>query len=169
MEAPAGLKDGFAASGHTPLMNGGKPITGKEWRLIIERAPLEFEIVGDSMVPTLRHGDRVLVEPLKRKPVKNDILVYLGSRPIIHRYLGNQMFRGDNRRFRDPRIAPDQIIGIVRYRIRNGRKIPVKGGLSGKARLNRMILYMKGAGKFLLGERAVRMLRKNVSHRISKN
>ena len=131
-------------------MLSNDPMRANEWRAIIEREPLEFDIFGDSMYPTLRKGDRAVIEALKENAKRGNILVYLDSQLVIHRYMGGNICRGDNCIHPDPPIHTDQIVGIVRHFIRDNKKYTLTRFLSAEARLNRMILWRKRICRFFL-------------------
>lgn len=94
-------------------------------------------VVSESMLPTLKPGDLIIC--MKGEPELNDIVIYSGFRdyPIIHRIIGvndtycrgdnpyrieinNQTcysIQGDNNPVRDPPVAEDQIMCVVKAKI----------------------------------------------------
>ena len=70
---------------------------------------------GQSMHPTIRHADSVLLSPMRRDVKRGDIvLVPLGPALMLHRVDeidGNVVLtRGDGRESRDPPIARSQLL-----------------------------------------------------------
>lgn len=89
---------------------------------------------GPSMLPTIRAGERVLLEPLSRRLRKGDIVAVRGDRYIVvHRVIE---YRADTIRTRgdaSPRAdAPSQyssILGVATAVMRNGRVVALTGTL----------------------------------------
>lgn len=80
-----------------------------------------FVVRSDSMAPSVRRGDVVLVDPAAR-PRRGDVLTYRrpGSGPVTHRLVGGDaaggyLTKGDANRQADPQpVAPDAVVGRVR-------------------------------------------------------
>ena len=81
------------------------------------KRPIELQVSGNSMLPVLRHGDRITIAP-KDKYEVGDIIVFLYKKNdiLVHRFLREQngriLCKGDNS-FRIEDILPEQIIGAV--------------------------------------------------------
>lgn len=79
---------------------------------------LWIRVTGKSMNPLIRHGDRVLVAPL-RAPARVGQIVLLdsGGAPLLHRIVdidgGWLITRGDSRRSFDPRLPAAAVLGRV--------------------------------------------------------
>lgn len=112
----------------------------EHWRAIIREAPLPFEVTGDSMYPTLRRGDRIIIEPLDRSPRPGEIVVFLRRQLVSHRFLGGERCRGDNFLDPDPPVPPDRIVGVARYRLRDGRQTALSRRMPLAARAHRLYL-----------------------------
>ncbi len=99
-----------------------RPLSPAQWRALVAAAPVEFRVSGVSMIPTLKEGDRVLIEPLPDHPLgKGQIAAFWRDGGlVVHRYLGNGFFRGDGLGANDPPIPPAHVVGLVR-RVRNNR------------------------------------------------
>jgi len=78
---------------------------------------------GDSMVPTLRHGDQVAVELAAERPERGDLLLFRqAAYHVVHRYLGPATgadgrpclrTRGDHVSALDPALDPVLVLGRV--------------------------------------------------------
>lgn len=75
---------------------------------------------GDSMVPTLRDGEQVLVDFAPAPPAVGDVLVFRREDLlVVHRFLGRAAgegepylrFRGDGLPYFDPPIPPSAVVG----------------------------------------------------------
>jgi signal peptidase I len=121
----------------------------------------EISASGYSMFPTLRPGDRVLVNPITENisPVPGDILIIKADNILVlHRLIeirkneeGNKVFftRGDSMNESDPAVTGDQIVGIANSFTRNNKqrllrsRIPAKRGY----KFNRGMLWIWGKVK----------------------
>lgn len=90
---------------------------------------INLQVTGRSMLPSLRPGDRVLVEGRHAKAilpgrivlyVRNDDLVV---HRLISRGIGGIVTRGDFVSHVDPVVQPDQIVGEVVAIERRGRRV----------------------------------------------
>lgn len=101
-------------------------LTAADWRTIIARAPLHFEVISDSMKPTFSKGDRVRIRPLENgEPRVGQVVAFLNELIVTHRYLGDGRYRGDNTLTIDNDIERDAIVGIVAAVVRDDKEIPV--------------------------------------------
>ena len=103
---------------------------------------------GQSMHPTVRHADFVLVAPLRRKVRRGDIvLVPLGTRLMLHRVASLLddvvVTRGDARERNDAPIARDAIVARAIAVRRKGEVTPLGPTL----RFGAVAL-----GRFLMGD-----------------
>jgi hypothetical protein len=103
---------------------------GSDGRLLLQRAleagPVEIRVLGVSMRPLLRAGDRIRLE--RRVPRRGDIaLVEVSRRVMLHRLVRRRrdrwLVRGDARPRSDGWIAAHQVLAIAtaRRREREGR------------------------------------------------
>lgn len=107
----------------------------KEWYALISQgadALLTVRPSGTSMLPLIRGGkDTVLVAPLKRDPVKGDILLFhrFDGKDILHRVWkikdGSIIMLGDGSIGPDKPITKSDILGIAVTLIRDGKTIPL--------------------------------------------
>jgi signal peptidase I len=116
----------------------------------------EISASGYSMFPTLRPGDRVLVNPLTENlpPVPGDILIVRNDDILIlHRLLeigknnnGETVFitRGDSMTEPDPPAGNDQVIGTADSFRRNNRRMSLRSRITPgyEYRLNRVKLWV---------------------------
>jgi signal peptidase I len=89
-------------------------------------------VKGKSMLPIIREGDHILVQPLKRPPVRGDILALRQANGLLaHRLLrrsydslgdGSYLTQGDHALLPDLPITFDQILGRV-VTLKRGTKI----------------------------------------------
>jgi len=100
--------------------------------LLVSGKTVRFTAPGHSMHPVIRHGDVLLVAPLKHLARIGDILLYLAcGRPVAHRLIaveseGNDavlLLKGDSAAFPDLPVRPDQMLGRVFAVERRGRRI----------------------------------------------
>ena len=92
---------------------------------------VRFTAPGHSMHPVIRHGDLLVVEPLKRPACPGDILLYLTcGRPVAHRLIavesdGNEpvlILKGDSAACPDLPVRSDQVLGRVLAVERSGSR-----------------------------------------------
>jgi signal peptidase I len=89
-------------------------------------------VKGMSMLPIIREGDRILVQPLKSPPVRGDILaLHQANGLVAHRLLrlsydsvgeGSYLTQGDHALMPDPPVTIDQILGRA-VTLQHGSKI----------------------------------------------
>lgn len=81
--------------------------------------PLRLEVRGDSMLPALRPGDRVLLQPVAPGDLRMGDLVAVrrGRQAVTHRVIGRRagawLLKGDNRWRADPPLDPGRLLGKV--------------------------------------------------------
>jgi signal peptidase I len=98
----------------------------------------ELSAIGYSMFPTLRPGDKALIKPFNNnKPAVPGIIIVArrDNTLVMHRLIeiskdatGNTEYvtRGDSTTENDPSWQADQIIGLVEYCNRKGKKHKIK-------------------------------------------
>ena len=100
-------------------------LAGPEGRLLLQRAleegPVEIRVLGVSMRPLLRAGDRIRLD--RRAPRRGDVaLVEVSERVMLHRLVrcrrDRWLVRGDARSSSDGWIAAHQILAIATARRR---------------------------------------------------
>ena len=102
---------------------------------------IRFRASGDSMYPSILHGDVITVAPVAaHEIVRGDILLYRdGDRVLAHRLIGVTAYgtetrfrlRGDSNARCDAPIAARQIVGRVEAVERHGRAIALHATRSG--------------------------------------
>jgi len=106
--------------------------------LLIEGLSARFIADGRSMLPTIRDGDTLLVEPVQPESIRcGDVLVAEYPSAIrAHRVVtlpaaGGRAFvmRGDALPLPDAPISPERILGRVAGVERDGRRRPIRGSL----------------------------------------
>lgn len=78
------------------------------------KGELWIPVSGNSMLPTIRPGDRVLLAPTRRRLARGDVvIVALGTKVILHRVVSlvNHVVvtRGDSCEAGDPPIEADRV------------------------------------------------------------
>ena len=94
---------------------------------------LKFHVSGDSMLPLLKDGDYVSVQPSDRYK-RGDMIVYESNTIVVHRIietknsLQGQLYitKGDNNFIKDPPVLKDEIVGKVVGIYHDGAKYSVK-------------------------------------------
>lgn len=103
-----------------------------EWRAALAKTPLSVDVVDDAMAPTLRKGEKIVVEELDREPRKGEVIAYCREHLVARRYLGFEVYRGDRERKPDPAVHRDWIVGVVTavrrdgHEVKIGRHMPLK-------------------------------------------
>jgi len=99
--------------------------------IIAERGKLIYTNVGDSMFPTIRPRDLLMIEAVS-KPLKvGDVPLYKrdNGQYVLHRIYkkrrGKYTMKGDNRTFIEKGITDRHIIGVLTGIIRGGEVCPV--------------------------------------------
>lgn len=114
-------------------LNGNtRSVSVEEWcalALTGEVMPIKIQLNGKSMEPLIRiRKDFVTVVPLKREPVKGDIVIF---RDRLNRYCAHRVKKveaeriltiGDNCYEYDPWTARSDIAGLLVLLERNGKK-----------------------------------------------
>ena len=119
-------------------------ITPDMIREALERhGSFSFRAFGGSMMPVVRHGEMIRIEPLTATAArKGDILFFAtpDGRYIGHRFLGwargagNERLMitsGDTLPHYDPPHRPETLIGIIAAARRGGREMTLPRGLRG--------------------------------------
>ena len=101
-------------------------------------------VSGPSMLPTLRVGDGLIVQPYNPQTAvrAGDVVVFYSAaehRPVVHRVMSvgaaGIRTRGDNNDRMDPDLLqPDDITGRVTAVRRGRRIIPISNGAAGRLR-----------------------------------
>ena len=87
--------------------------------LLLASGKLRVHTVGRSMIPTLRSGDEIIVEPVPIEALRpGDLILFQGGRELVcHRLVevsgGALLTRGDAGLSAGERIAPHQVLGKV--------------------------------------------------------
>ena len=107
--------------------------------LLLASGKLRVRTVGRSMIPTLRPGDEIVVEPVPIEALQpGDLILFQGGRELVcHRLVGVSggalLTRGDAGSSAGERIAPHQVLGkVVEIRQRTlwvGFKFTLQGAL----------------------------------------
>ena len=119
-------------------------LTAAAWRALVASHPIHFRVAGNSMHPTLKHAESLLIEPLLGAPAAGEVVVYLRQgRLIVHRCLRDGRLRGDGRLAADAPVAAADIIGVVRRIGRNGQMLKIGRILPMTTRYYRLRLKMQ--------------------------
>ena len=110
-----------------------------------------FRVEGVSMLPTIRGGDTITVEPVSKIDIR-DIVVYRAERGLIaHRVVGVRkengqalvfLTRGDTRDSTEEPVQEPQVLGKVVTVNRNGRAIDLGGRWTNRRRRVRSALLL---------------------------
>ena len=115
-----------------------------DWRKIIDGQKIWFRVAGDSMYPTLKADDSVLVEPFQAEPIAGTVVVFQQDNYlVVHRYKSGGVIQGDNRLDPDPAVNLENIIGTVRMFRRNGCVYHLSTFMPWQTRGRRILLRMK--------------------------
>ncbi len=121
-------------------------LNAAHWRRILEEGPLLFVVLGSSMEPTFRAGERVQIRPLKEdEPKCGQVAAYYREILTTHRYVEEGVCRGDNMLNADPPISTEDIVGIVIAVERAGRLRPLRSRMSLAAKIHRLKLHIRQA------------------------
>lgn len=122
--------------------------------------PPVCRIKGTSMYPLLKEGELVFLDNLERVMV-GDIVVYSAREEyIIHRVIALKqemvITQGDNSFQRDPPVAKDQLLALVKWKLLEGEKVrlselPKKGRCGSDALDNPDIIFQFLTKQFLKG------------------
>lgn len=118
----------------------------------------EIYASGYSMFPTLRPGDKVLVNPVveNKLPIPGEIIIVNDNYTLVlHRLIeirknkeGEIVFitRGDSMAESDPPVRRDQIVGIAHSFRRNNKQRHLRSRIPAKRayKFNRAILWILG-------------------------
>ena len=108
------------------------PLTDRPGSLLtdlVQRRPAVVPVIGASMLPLLKTGDHVLVDPRIHARVGDVVLCLIDERFVMHRLVAvsGTMFqtRGDNvpggDAGLDPEVTRVRVLGVATRRIRAGR------------------------------------------------
>jgi hypothetical protein len=104
--------------------------------LLASGETVRFTAPGHSMHPMVRHGDVLVVEPLRAPALIGDILLYIArGRPVAHRLIAFEpdngsvamILKGDSAVQPDLPVQQEQVIGRVAAIERRGRKVNPSG------------------------------------------
>ena len=104
--------------------------------LLDDGLTVRFEAGGRSMLPTIRDGDTLVVEPVDPASIsRGDVIVVGGPWSVrAHRVVGEGdhgggtvILRGDALQAPDAPVTPEQVLARVTGVERNGRQRPVQG------------------------------------------
>ncbi|MFV2074055.1 MAG: S24/S26 family peptidase, partial [Thermoanaerobaculales bacterium] len=110
-----------------------QPVLGA---LLDDGLTVRFEAGGRSMLPTIRDGDTLVVEPVNPAAIsRGDVIVVGGPFSVrAHRVVGEGdrssgalILRGDALQVRDAPASPERILGRVTGVERHGRRHAVQG------------------------------------------
>lgn len=105
---------------------GPQRLSAHEWRIILAREALFFEVLSDSMKPVFHCGDQVLIRPLEDdEPHIGQVLAFHRGMLFTHRYLGKGICAGDNSLNKDAPIQRADMVGIVTSVQRGGKLVPI--------------------------------------------
>ena len=105
-----------------------------------DKGKTSFLYIGNSMSPTFRHLDKLIIEPC---PISNlrvgDVIVYSlsgQSQRIVHRVVkigsSSVQTQGDNLNNPDPNLVTDnELCGRVHSVVRGSKNLRIKGGILG--------------------------------------
>ena len=99
--------------------------------VIAEQGRLVYTNVGDSMFPTIRDRDLLVIEAVRQPLEVGDVPLYKrdSGQYVLHRIVGikrgSYLMRGDNRTVVEKGITDRHIIGVLTSIIRDGNTIPV--------------------------------------------
>jgi signal peptidase I len=120
--------------------------------LLREGYPIRFCATGQSMKPTIRDGETIIIEPVEAEKIqRGDIILYRTRRGVIaHRVANTQwddngqprfILRGDSAASYDQPIAASDILGRVTAVERRGRLINLSGNQAKRWSMIRVFLY----------------------------
>lgn len=120
---------------HAPL-----PLSVAQWHALCQQGAclsVKTLLNGESMRPLIRRNrDRVTVIPLQRPLKKGDVVLFQSpdGRYVVHRVWKLEETRlqtlGDNCRFPDPWIPPEQVLGLVTCMERGGKTYTLDSSLA---------------------------------------
>jgi hypothetical protein len=111
-----------------------------------------FEVISDSMVPTFRRGEQVLIRELAAgEPRPGQIVAVHRGMLVTHRYLGDGRCQGDNALSVDTPFAAEAAVGVATSVVRGGRQHHLSRTLPLRTRLHRMRLQLHALKQRWLG------------------
>lgn len=119
-------------------------------RLVARRVPVRLTVGGGSMAPLLRNGDRVVLGPLRERPVRGDLLALgSGDELVIRRFVerpspGVIFTTGDDTSGRGVPLAETAIVGVIETIERGGRIVPRQPA---ETLLSRLLSVVRGRGR----------------------
>ncbi len=139
----------------TEPSDNARRLDAAQWRGILDKVPLFFDVTSASMTPTFCACEQVFIRPLKEgEPKPGQVLAYFRGMLVTHRYLGDGVCLGDNALENDPPVAPEDMVGIVTAVRRNGNVVPLDARMPFRTRIHRLRLRIRQTGQSL--KRAVR-------------
>lgn len=116
--------------------------------VIAEQGRLVYTHVGDSMLPTIRGRDLLVIETVKEPLKVGDVPLYKrdSGQYVLHRIVavsrGLYALKGDNRTDVETGITDKHIIGVLTGIIRNGKILPVETPQDHAARVAKDLIYL---------------------------
>ncbi len=97
-------------------------------QIVRPRAPWSLQLTGNSMHPTIRHGDDLLVHPAQSAPRLGDVIVFAQQDILVaHRVIGHGagvfITAGDASSGVRELVTQNSIAGVVKCVRRNGRVV----------------------------------------------
>ena len=114
--------------------------------VIAEQGRLVYTHVGDSMLPTIRGRDLLVIETVKEPLKVGDVPLYKrdSGQYVLHRIVavsrGLYALKGDNRTDVETGITDKHIIGVLTGIIRNGKILPVETPQDHAARVAKYLI-----------------------------
>lgn len=122
---------GDSASATAPGVLSAEGLIEAARTIVAAGGQMSLSLTGESMAPTLRPGDRLLLGGMGRAPRPGDIVLVAvdRTRPVIHRVVraearqGGRLVqtRGDNCATADPAVPADAVVARVLASERDGR------------------------------------------------
>ena len=113
-------------------IEGGEANSGGIEEQLKRNGRLTYRVTGDSMLPLLRNGtdEAVIAAVTEGQRLKRyDVALYkrASGQYVLHRVLkvkkDSYVFCGDNRYFSESGVTDSQILGVLEYVIRDGKRI----------------------------------------------
>ncbi len=125
----------FAAASDPGVLRLGSPgLAGLIREVLARGSSVRLRAGGASMQPCLRDGDILLIGAPARPLKTGDVAAFTAPPDgalLIHRLIGvrdgSLRFKGDGVRFVDPPVRGEDVLGIVLFVERSGRKVRYAG------------------------------------------